>query len=1454
MSKKSEISANGEQSSSERPPKLTRVNGPLAKISKVTGQPHHRTEKLQETQETLEQSISLLNATLEVLDEGIIVVDLAGQMITFNQKFGQMWDMPDALVEDPQQRLDFMADHLKEASQFLQLVAELSPQPEAEGYDIFELKDGRFFECHTRPQWLNRQIVGRVWSFRDISRRKHLELKLHDSLERSKRQVQLSAQVAQAIAALTNEKELYQWVVTQINELFSFYHTQLWHYQHDRDELVLVAGYGRRGQQMLAEGSRIRGGLGLIRLAATTNASILRPDVSDDPRWRSHPLLPETKGEIAVPIKLGKENAQAQVAALKSFIDHNFDGLVVTAIDPAAARATTAKALEKGIPVVSITHDLGEDYQTSLIYTGEHDMGYLLGRQAGEWAAQHIPPGQPLKMGMLNYRLVPQVKQREDGIIEGIKAVFGDNITLVGNETAGDSLQAWPIAMAWLQSQPDLNMIVGYNDATALGAYQAVIAAGKDDPHTFFVGGIDATPEALTAISKGGAYQATVDIQPRAMGIQAVRTVVAALKGRPYRKTNPFKCTPVNLANLDEFLQSGLSEASDATDLAGLDLRGLRIGLSVLNLTNPFFATVVASAKEEADRLGIELVISDPKRVLGVLDVQSSSAGLLDAEDQLVLEGIAAQLAAAIESASLREGLEDHLRELNALQRLTSRESWRAQIMQQQATRGYLYDQSSIRPVTLDELQLPEDGTPSENGDDAIPPAKTPVVLKPMAVHDEIIGGLGVQNDPDKPLTPEDQTFLNTITEQVTGALERARLLEQTQKRAVEMEAVAQVSAIVSTILTADHLLQEVVDLTKERFNLYQAHIFLLNEAGDTLRLAAGSGEVGRQITAQGWNILLNAEKSLVAQAARTRQTIVANDVSRRPNFLPHPRLPEVRAEMAVPMIVGDTVLGVFDVQAEVINHFTDEDVHVQTTLATQIAVALRNASLFQQTQAALTEVQQSQQLLQTVIDAAPDWIFIKDRDYRYRLVNRGYAKRLHRSPAEIIGKNDFELGFAEDRARSFGIDDRDVLESGQPKITESEAALVDDQWVFLSTVKLPVRDAGGNVWGVLGFVRDITQREQLLAETATLYRVAQALTQMDDERAMFEFVLSEYLRMLKLQQGGVLIVDDDDPAYGTLRALMIGGKPVEPGRRVRMVGNPASEKVLKTKKPVAILDALEDPLLEPVREFSLEMGYKSLLLVPIVMYGKVVGILGADSTEMIRHFTDHEIAFVQAMADQLGVVIQNRRLLTETQQALAEVEAIQRRYTIQAWTDYQTRNPVLSHEKVREGVTPLGDKLLPEISRMAQTQTIAQGAAITDPANLLAEISPAAGENDDQLPAAGDHQDNALEGSLIVPLDVRGETIGVLGVQETTQPRRWSPEEIDLVMTIAEQFAQAAETLRLIDETQQRVAREKRVNEIGEKIQAAQSLEEALKIAVREVGLSLQAPQTTVKLELTHE
>lgn len=191
------------------------------------------------------------------------------------------------------------------------------------------------------------------------------------------------------------------------------------------------------------------------------------------------------------------------------------------------------------------------------------------------------------------------------------------------------------------------------------------------------------------------------------------------------------------------------------------------------------------------------------------------------------------------------------------------------------------------------------------------------------------------------------------IHEQTT--LEHSDRLEQAlatlTRRATELAVIAEVSAIFSTILDTSSLLSTVVDLVKNRFNLYHAHIYVLNQSGDILNLAAGAGEVGRQMLKQGWNIAVDRKASLVAGAARTRQAVISNDVRQAPNFLLNPLLPNTRSEMALPIIAGDQLFGVLDVQADEVDRFSEEEVRIQTTLAAQVAVVMQNASLFEQAQ-----------------------------------------------------------------------------------------------------------------------------------------------------------------------------------------------------------------------------------------------------------------------------------------------------------------------------------------------------------------------------------------------------------------------------------------------------------------------------------------------------------------------
>lgn len=130
-----------------------------------------------QTEEELYQSLSLLNATLESTADGILVVDLKGKIVNFNQEFLKLWNIPksSAFGKDDEELLSYVNDQLKDAPAFLQKVKWLYSNPSESSEDLIEFKDGRIYERYSQPQKLGNDIVGRVWSFRNITERKESE-------------------------------------------------------------------------------------------------------------------------------------------------------------------------------------------------------------------------------------------------------------------------------------------------------------------------------------------------------------------------------------------------------------------------------------------------------------------------------------------------------------------------------------------------------------------------------------------------------------------------------------------------------------------------------------------------------------------------------------------------------------------------------------------------------------------------------------------------------------------------------------------------------------------------------------------------------------------------------------------------------------------------------------------------------------------------------------------------------------------------------------------------------------------------------------------------------------------------------------------------------------------------------------------------------------------------------
>ena len=172
-------------------------------------------------------------------------------------------------------------------------------------------------------------------------------------------------------------------------------------------------------------------------------------------------------------------------------------------------------------------------------------------------------------------------------------------------------------------------------------------------------------------------------------------------------------------------------------------------------------------------------------------------------------------------------------------------------------------------------------------------------------------------------------------------------------QRARQLAAVAEVSTASSRELDIQKMLESVVFLTQRRFGLYHAHIFTYNKRTDNLAITAcgwkeGDIQEGTHGTAE---IPLTQEQSLVARAARTHEPVIVNDVHSEPGWFPNPLLPDTQSEMAIPMFIGETLIGVLDVQSDKRNFFSQEDASIQTTLASQIATALQNARSFDQAQ-----------------------------------------------------------------------------------------------------------------------------------------------------------------------------------------------------------------------------------------------------------------------------------------------------------------------------------------------------------------------------------------------------------------------------------------------------------------------------------------------------------------------
>ena len=643
--------------------------------------------------------------------------------------------------------------------------------------------------------------------------------------------------------------------------------------------------------------------------------------------------------------------------------------------------------------------------------------------------------------------------------------------------------------------------------------------------------------------------------------------------------------------------------------------------------------------------------------VLGVLDVQSEAAGALTEEDQFLLEGLCGQIAIAIQNTRLRQEMEAHLRELENLTRARSREGWQ-DFWREAGPIGYLFDQSDVVPA--EDFWTPEIGWAAEQQTMAPPMADArPTTVAPLVVRGETIGVLGVQEDMEQPLSLDEQVLVSSVSEQVSRALESARLFAQTQTALAETEALYDgINQMVRTT-TVDDMMQALIQSTRLR-NMARCSIQIFDrpwgdEPPSTMTVEAvwmrDSSLVDEEINPVGTRYELEQFPS-TRLFSRNTPNIVRDiatderlDENTRALFLD--RL-GMRSMLIFPLIVGERWIGVFTAQDTAVLGLDEEDIRHVASLIDQSAAVIQSQRLLEQTQQralwlqTAAEVSRAASSILSLDELLPQVVeLIRERfDLYYAgifLVDEGQQQAVLRAGTGEAGREMLEAGHSLEvggdsmigqctatREAGISLDVGDeAVRFDNPVLpdTRSEMALPlisRDEVVGAMTIQSTNVAAFGE--------RDVTALQTMADQLAIAIGNARLFQEVQASLKEVETVHRRYLKEAWSEYGQrdrrrSLAYEYDHSDVSVVPPLQ----------------EPELRRALAENKPVVVT--------------NIDSEAQSALVAPITLRGEAIGAFMFENADRQRDWSSDEIALVEMVSNQVAMALENARLFEQAQQ-----------------------------------------------------------------------------------------------------------------------------------------------------------------------------------------------------------
>ena len=578
------------------------------------------------------------------------------------------------------------------------------------------------------------------------------------------------------------------------------------------------------------------------------------------------------------------------------------------------------------------------------------------------------------------------------------------------------------------------------------------------------------------------------------------------------------------------------------------------------------------------------------------------------------------------------------------------------------------------------------------------------ILVVPILYRDTILGILTAVNTMAQPdFTAEDVALIEALADQAAAAIRNGKLLAEVQHRAHLLSAGAEVARIVTSILTLEEMLPQVVNLLQERLDLYYAGLFLLDETGQWAVLRAGSGAAGTQMLAARHCLEVGGDSMIGACVADGRARI-ALDVGKEARRFDNPYLPQTHSEMALPLTGrGQRILGAMTIQSERAAAFTDADITSLQTMADQIATAIENALLFEQRErrikdlSVVTDLQQAlasahdldaiirnayEQVsrvfdtkdfyIATYREGSDEWTlafqmahgdFQPVRTYKLGQGLTGYIIRNRRSLH--LANLDANRAFMESQGLALiGDEARSWL--GVPLVTadtivgvmaienyEYENLFSVSDVELLSTIALQVANA-------LEANRLFVETRQRAVQLQTAAEVARATSSILDPQELLLRAVELIQERFDYYYVGVFLTDPER-RWAVLQAGTgeAGRQMLTAGHKLEIGGASMIGACIADARPRIALDVVAQAGIELVRFDNPYLpDTHSEMAVPLRRGEQVIGALTVQS--VVREaFSQEDITLMLTVADQLATALENARLFAESQRGIAEMNLL---------------------------------------------------------------------------------------------------------------------------------------------------------------------------------------------------